>query len=111
MGPDCGTSLIGGVGIGFANAVRRGNIGAIAAAGTGLQEFTSMVHNFGFGISHAIGTGGRDLSDKVGGITTLMALNALEKDHSTDVIAIISKPPGKNTLKIVVEQLTSVKSL
>ncbi len=106
MGPDCGTSLIGGVGIGFANAVRRGNIGAIAAAGTGLQEFTSMVHNFGYGISHAIGTGGRDLSDKVGGITTLMALNALEKDPSTDVIAVISKPPGQNTLKIVVEQIS-----
>jgi FdrA protein len=105
MGPDCGTSLIGGVGIGFANAVRRGKIGAIAAAGTGLQEFTSMVHNFGYGISHGIGTGGRDLSDRVGGITTLMALNALEKDPSTDVIAVISKPPGQNTLKIIVERI------
>jgi FdrA protein len=109
MGPDCGTSLIGGVGIGFANAVRRGKIGAIAAAGTGLQEFTSMVHNFGYGISHGIGTGGRDLSDRVGGITTLMALNALEKDHSTDVIAVISKPPGQNTLKIVVDQISRCK--
>ena len=67
MGPDCGTSLIGGVGIGFANVVRRGRIGAIAAAGTGLQEFTCMVHNSGYGISHGIGTGGRDLSDNVGG--------------------------------------------
>ncbi len=80
MGPDCGTSIIGGVGIGFANKVRRGKIGAIAAAGTGLQEFTCMVHNAGYGISHAIGTGGRDLSDSVGGLTTLAALDALERD-------------------------------
>ena len=66
MGPDCGTSILGGVGIGFANVVRKGAIGVIAAAGTGLQEFTSMVHNAGYGISHAIGTGGRDLSELVG---------------------------------------------
>ena len=65
MGPDCGTSIIGGVGLGFANVVRRGPIGAIAAAGTGLQEFTSGVHNAGLGISHAIGTGGHDLFDGV----------------------------------------------
>ena len=73
MGPDCGTSLIGGVGIGFANVVRKGSIGAIGVAGTGLQEFTSQVHNAGFGISHAIGTGGHDLSDQIGGLTTFAA--------------------------------------
>jgi FdrA protein len=105
MGPDCGTSLIGGVGIGFANAVRRGKIGAIAAAGTGLQEFTCMVHNAGYGISHAIGTGGRDLSDSVGGLTTLTALDALEKDSSTEVIVILSKPPGEKTLETLVERM------
>jgi len=98
MGPDCGTSLIGGVGIGFANVVRKGQIGAIGAAGTGLQEFTSQVHNAGFGISHAIGTGGHDLSDSIGGLTTLAALDALEADSATKVIAIISKPPGAKTL-------------
>lgn len=97
MGPDCGTSLIGGVGIGFANVIRRGNIGVIGAAGTGLQEFTSQVHNAGFGISHAIGTGTHDPSDEVGGITTLMALDALETDPSTKVIVFISKPFGKQT--------------
>jgi FdrA protein len=105
MGPDCGTSLIGGVGIGFANAVRRGSIGAIAAAGTGLQEFTTMVHNTGYGISHAIGTGGRDLSDRVGGLTTLSALDALEADPETKVITILSKPPGEHTLKILLERI------
>src|SRR5574339_39948 len=73
MGPDCGTAIIGGVGIGFANVVRRGPIGAIGVAGTGLQEFTSQVHNAGSGISHAIGTGGHDLSDQIGGLTTFAA--------------------------------------
>ena len=98
MGPDCVTSLIGGVGIGFANVVRKGYIGAIGAAGTGLQEFTSQVHNAGFGISHAIGTGGRDLSDQIGGLTTFAALDALDADPQTKVITVISKPPGAKTL-------------
>jgi len=98
MGPDCGTSLIGGKGIGFTNAVRRGSIGAIGPSGTGLQEFTSQVHNAGYGVSHAIGTGSHDLSDKIGGLTTISALDALENDPATKVIAIISKPPGENTL-------------
>jgi FdrA protein len=104
MGPDCGTSLIGGVGIGFANAVRRGPIGAIGAAGTGLQEFTSQVHNAGYGISHAIGTGGHDLSDQVGGLTTFAALEALETDQQTKVIVVISKPPGAKTLARLVDR-------
>ena len=98
MGPDCGTSLIGGIGIGFANAIRRGDIGVIGAAGTGLQEFTSQVHNLGCGVSHAIGTGSHDLSEQIGGLTTLAALEALEADINTKVIAIISKPPGAKTL-------------
>jgi FdrA protein len=105
MGPDCGTSLIGGVGIGFANVVRRGPIGAIGVAGTGLQEFTSQVHNAGSGISHAIGTGGHDLSEKIGGLTTLAALDALEADQMTRVIAIISKPPATSTLAILLEKI------
>jgi FdrA protein len=104
MGPDCGTSLIGGVGIGFANVVRKGQIGAIGAAGTGLQEFTSQIHNAGFGISHAIGTGGHDLSDPIGGLTTFAALDALEEDPATKVIAIISKPPGVKTLARLMER-------
>ena len=109
MGPDCGTGLIGGVGIGFANAVRRGSIGVIGAAGTGLQEFTSQVHNAGFGISHAIGTGSHDLSDKIGGITTFTALDALETDPQTKVITIISKPPGSMTLERLIERLKTCK--
>jgi succinyl-CoA synthetase alpha subunit len=104
MGPDCGTAIIGGVGIGFANVVRRGPIGAIGVAGTGLQEFTSQVHNAGSGISHAIGTGGHDLSDEIGGLTTFAAFEALEADSQTRVIAIVSKPPSPQTLARLIER-------
>jgi FdrA protein len=105
MGPDCGTSIIGGVGIGFANVVRRGPIGVVGASGTGLQEFTSQVHNAGLGISHAIGTGSHDLSDQVGGLTTFAALDALAADPGTKVIAMISKPPSSRTLERLLERL------
>ena len=106
MGPDCGTALIGGKGIGFANAVRRGTIGVVAASGTGLQEFTCLVHRSGLGISHGLGTGGRDLSDPVGGLSTLAAIDALEEDPETKVLAIVSKPPGEATLQVVSERLS-----
>jgi succinyl-CoA synthetase alpha subunit len=106
MGPDCGTSLIGGVGIGFANNVRQGSIGVIGASGTGLQEFTCQIHNAGLGISHAIGTGTNDVSDEIGGITTFAALEALEVDVSTKVIAFISKPPGRQMLRKLTARLS-----
>jgi FdrA protein len=109
MGPDCGTSIIGGKGIGFANVVRGGVVSVIGAAGTGLQEFTSQVHNAGQGIRHAIGTGSHDLSDAVGGLTTFSALQALEEDARTKVIAFVSKPPGENTLKALVERFQQIK--
>ncbi|MBU1227525.1 MAG: hypothetical protein KJ698_10010 [Actinobacteria bacterium] len=105
MGPDCGTSILGGVGIGFANAVRRGTIGVIGPSGTGLQEFTCQVHHAGGGISHAIGTGSHDLSNDIGGSTTLMALEALERDPSTDVIALVAKPAGDQTLRVLTARL------
>jgi succinyl-CoA synthetase alpha subunit len=105
MGPDCGTAIIGGVGIGFANVVRRGPIGVIGASGTGLQEFTTLVHRAGSGISHAIGTGSRDLSDAIGGISVLSALDALESDTQTKVIAILSKPPGPLALSNLVPRI------
>ena len=98
MGPDCGTAIIGGVGIGFANVIRRGPIGVIGASGTGIQEFTTLVHRAGSGVSHAIGTGSRDLADAIGGISLLCALDALERDRQTEVITILSKPPGPAAL-------------
>ncbi len=94
MGPDCGTAIINGIGLGFANRVRRGSIGVVGASGTGTQAVTAHIHNLGAGISHAIGTGGRDLKSDVGAITANQALQALAHDDETKVIALISKPPS-----------------
>jgi FdrA protein len=94
MGPDCGTAIIGGVPLGFANVVRRGNIGVVAASGTGLQEVTTQIHRMGGGVSHAIGTGGRDLYAEVGGATMMQGIALLAQDAATKVIAIVSKPPA-----------------
>ncbi|NOT03177.1 MAG: acyl-CoA synthetase FdrA [Anaerolineales bacterium] len=94
MGPDCGTAIINGVGLGFANRVRRGAIGIVGASGTGTQAVTAQIHNLGSGISHAIGTGGRDLKSDVGAITANQALDLLARDPDTKVIALISKPPS-----------------
>nr|MBC8280462.1 hypothetical protein [Chloroflexota bacterium] len=107
MGPDCGTSILGDVGLGFANAVRRGPIGVIGASGTGTQEATSLAHRWGSGISHAIGVGGRDLSDDIGGISTLQVMDALDKDPNTAVILLISKPPGAKTLALVNQRIAA----
>ena len=94
MGPDCGTAIINGVGLGFANRIRRGPIGLVGASGTGLQAVTTQIHNLGGGISHAIGTGGRDLKSEVGAITAHQALDLLARDSETKVIVLISKPPS-----------------
>jgi FdrA protein len=92
MGPDCGTAIINGIGLGFANRVKRGSIGLVAASGTGLQAVSAGIHNLGGGISQAIGTGGRDLKSEIGGITTLQGLDLLKRDEQTAVIVIVSKP-------------------
>lgn len=94
MGPDCGTAIINGVGLGFANHVRRGSIGLVGASGTGLQTATSRIHQLGAGVSHAIGTGGRDLKAEVGALTAHQALDVLARDPETKVIVLISKPPA-----------------
>ena len=105
MGPDCGTAIIGGVPLAFANRVRRGDIGVVAASGTGLQEFSVLVHRGGGGISHGIGVGGRDLSDAVGAVSTLAALDLLEADAATRHIAVVSKPPGTRTEAALIARL------
>ena len=94
MGPDCGTAIVNGVGLGFANRVRRGPIGMVAASGTGLQQVSARVHQLGSGISHALGTGGRDLSEPVGAVTAHQALDLLGRDSETQVIVLVSKPPS-----------------
>lgn len=94
MGPDCGTAMIAGSPLAFANVLPQGGIGVIGASGTGIQEITSQVALHQQGISHAIGLGGRDLSAEVGGISALTALEMLAADSATQVIAFVSKPPS-----------------
>lgn len=94
MGPDCGTAIVNGVGLGFANKVRHGPIGIVAASGTGLQQVSSRIHQFGSGVTQAIGTGGRDLSEAVNAITARQGLELLSRDPDTKVIVLISKPPS-----------------
>ena len=94
LGPDCGTAIVAGRSLGFANRVRRGGVGLVGASGTGTQSITSRVHALGAGVSHAIGTGGRDLSSEVGAATALAALDLLRRDAETRVIVLVSKPPA-----------------
>lgn len=94
MGPDCGTAIINQVGLCFANEVAKGSIGLVGASGTGLQEVTVQINRLGSGISQAIGTGGRDLHESIGGIMMLQGFKALEADENTNVIVLISKPPA-----------------
>jgi len=94
MGPDCGTAIINGTGLAFANAVRRGSIGIVGASGTGSQELSVRIHDFGGGVSQLIGTGGRDLSSEIGGIMMIDGIRALDADPATEVIVVVSKPPA-----------------
>jgi FdrA protein len=109
MGPGCGTAIINGIGLGFANVVRRGPIGVIAAAGTGIQEVTSLIHNCGSGISHAIGLGGRDLSENVGGIMAMEAIKMLRNNRSTEILLLVSKPPSEKVAQKVINAVRESK--
>ena len=104
MGPDCGTAIINGVPLGFANVVRRGDIGIVAASGTGLQHVTQLIDALGAGISQAIGVGGRDLSSDVGGLTMLSALEAVGEDPRTKVVVLLSKPPAPEVAEKVLSR-------
>ena len=103
MGPDCGTAILDGVGLGFANAVRRGPVGVVGASGTGIQEVTCLLDAAGVGISQAVGVGGRDLSPEVGGIMTLRALELLARDPATERLVVISKPPDPQVARRVAD--------
>ena len=104
MGPDCGTAIINGTALAFANVVRRGPIGVVAASGTGLQQVTVLADRLGSGISQAIGTGGRDLHQEIGGISMLKALKDLAADPVTQVIVLISKPPSPTVAERVLTE-------
>ena len=105
MGPDCGTAIINQTGLCFANKVKAGNIGLVAASGTGLQEVTVQIDRLGYGISQAIGVGGRDLHEEIGGIMMLESLKALDKDEKTEVIVLISKPPALVVQEKILKQI------
>ncbi len=94
MGPDCGTAIVAGVGLGFANVVRPGPVGIVAASGTGAQQVCCLLDACGIGISHVLGVGGRDMSAEVAARSTLQALAALDADPATEVIVVVSKPPA-----------------
>lgn len=105
MGPDCGTALIAGTPLAFANAVPRGDVGIVSASGTGLQEVSCLLARMGRGVSHGIGVGGRDLDERVGALATLSAIDALEQDAATASIVLISKPPAPSVAAQVLERL------
>lgn len=108
MGPDCGTAIINGVPLGFANAVPRGRIGLAAASGTGLQEVSCLLTAAGAGVSQAIGVGGRDLLDEVGGLMMGHALEILAADPATEVVCVLGKPPGLGTWERLQTQLAQL---
>jgi len=94
MGPDCGTAIVNGIGLGFANKVRKGPIGLVAASGTGMQQVCVRIHQMGGGLTHALGTGGRDLTEAVNAITARQGLDLMARDPDTKVIVLVSKPPS-----------------
>ena len=94
MGPDCGTAVVGGVGLGFANVTAHGEVGIVAASGTGCQQLMCLLETAGVGVAAALGVGGRDLSAAVGGLSTREALRRLDADPAVRRIVVVSKPPA-----------------
>jgi len=105
MGADCGTAIINGVALAFANVVPRGPVGIVAAAGTGLQEVSTLLAKLGVGISQGIGTGGRDVKEAVGGIMMIEGIKALQADPETEVLLLVSKPPAPSVTRRVMEEV------
>lgn len=104
MGPDCGTAIITTSRLAFANVIRPGDIGIVGASGTGTQELSSLIGQFGGGVSQVIGTGGRDLKIEIGGLMMTFALDALIQDPKTKVIALTSKPPAEEIADKILKQ-------
>ncbi|MEU7987634.1 FdrA family protein [Streptosporangium canum] len=108
MGPDCGTAVIAGAGLGFANVLRPGPVGLVAASGTGAQQVSCLLDLAGVGVGHVLGVGGRDLSEEVGGLSTLRALEALDADPATELIVLISKTPAPEVARTVREAVAKL---
>lgn len=109
MGPDCGTAIVNGIGLGFANKVRKGPIGVVAASGTGLQQVTVRIHQMGGGITHALGTGGRDLSEAVNASTARQGLDLMARDPDTKVIVVVSKPPSSKVANELIKAARAIR--
>jgi FdrA protein len=105
MGPECGTAMLGGVGLGFANVVAAGPVGIVAAAGTGAQESACLLDAAGVGVSHIIGVGGRDLSKRVGGIMFMQGIRLLAQDGDTETLLLVSKPPSAEAVRALAEEV------
>ncbi len=105
MGPDCGTAIINGIPLAFANKVKKGPIGIVGASGTGTQEVSSLIGTFGSGVSQVIGTGGRDLKSEIGGLMMIQGMQALMSDDETKVIVLISKPPAPEVAQKILEMV------
>ncbi|MFE3449336.1 FdrA family protein [Nonomuraea sp. NPDC059194] len=110
MGPDCGTAVIGGAGLGFANVLRPGAVGVVAASGTGAQHVTSLLDAAGVGVSHVLGVGSRDLSAQVGGLSAMRALRWLDDDPGTELIVLVSKPPAPEVARAVQEVVDKLRT-
>lgn len=108
MGPDCGTAMIAGAPLAFANVLPKGCIGVIGASGTGIQELTSQIVLMGRGVTHALGLGGRDLSAEVGGVSALTALSILANDEHSKVLAFVSKPPAESVRQKVLAAMKAI---
>ncbi|HEX6235147.1 MAG TPA: hypothetical protein VFZ63_18615 [Jiangellaceae bacterium] len=108
MGPDCGTAVVSGVGLGFADVVRPGPVGIVAASGTGAQQLMSLLDGAGVGVSHCLGVGSRDMSEAVGGRSTLAAIEMLAADDATEVIVVIGKPPAPDVADAVAARAREV---
>lgn len=111
MGPGAGTAMLGGTGLGFANVVRPGPVGIVAAAGTGAQEVMTLLDRHGAGITSVLGVGGRDLTAAVGGLMTRQAVSALQDDNATQVILIVSKPADPEIVTALVGSLGSTPAV
>jgi FdrA protein len=111
MGPGAGTAVVAGTGLGFANALRRGPVGVVAAAGTGAQEVSALLDRWGVGVSQVIGVGGRDLSAAVNGRMAASAVRALDADPDTKAILVVSKPPDPEVARLVLEQCSATPAV
>ena len=110
MGPDCGTSIIHGKGLGFSNALEAtGDIGIIGSSGTGIQELSVLMDRNGLGVSYAIGVGSNDLKESINGIMSKQALNFLKERCSA--IAVVCKKPDPSVERALLESMGNIPSV